>query len=61
MTLSVVGMSCGGCVKGVTRALEAAGFQDVVVNLEAGTATMAGDDRAAAVAAIEDAGFDVEA
>ncbi|WP_227816977.1 heavy-metal-associated domain-containing protein [Nitrogeniibacter aestuarii] len=60
----VEGMSCGGCVKGVTAALSAVeGVTDVKVELEAAQATVQYDPAKATVArlhqAVEDAGFDV--
>ncbi len=61
MTLPVEGMSCGGCVASVTRALQQVpGVTEVQVDLDAKQATVSGTaDRAAVVAAIEDAGFEV--
>lgn len=58
MTVSVGGMTCGGCASSVTRALEAAGFEVHAVSLEKETATMSDGDRDAAIKAIQDAGFD---
>jgi len=60
----VEGMSCGGCVKGVTAALSSVdGVSEVKVELEAGQATVQYDPARATVAqlhqAVEDAGFDV--
>jgi len=54
-------MSCGGCVASVTRALQQVpGVTEVQVDLDAKQATVSGTaDRAAVVAAIEDAGFEV--
>lgn len=62
-TYKVSGMTCGGCVKSVTRALEQAlPGAKVEVSLEAGTARVDGaHDPAKAKAAIEGAGFEVEA
>jgi copper chaperone len=60
--LSIKGMSCGGCVSSVQRAL--AGIANVeVVNVEIGKASLRADPehQAAAIQAIEDAGFDVTA
>jgi len=61
VTLPVEGMSCGGCVASVTRALQQVpGVTEVQVDLDAKQATVSGTaDRAAVVAAIEDAGFEV--
>ena len=58
MTLSVGGMTCGGCASSVTRALEAAGFEVLEVSLEKETATVADGNRDVAIQAIQDAGFD---
>jgi len=60
----VEGMSCGGCVKGVTAALNAVeGVSHVNVELEAAKATVQYDPAKATVAqlhqAVEEAGFDV--
>lgn len=54
----VDGMTCGGCVGAVTRALERAGVR-AKVSLEAGTAAVPqGTDEATVRRAVEDAGFD---
>ena len=63
VTITVEGMSCGGCVKNVTGVLQALpGVAAVDVSLEAGEARVRHDpaqsDVAALKAAIEDAGFD---
>ena len=60
----VDGMSCGGCVKGVTAALSAVdGVGEVKVELEAAQATVQYDPAKATVEqlhqAVEAAGFDV--
>jgi len=60
----VEGMSCGGCVKGVTAALSAIdGVGEVNVELEAARATVQYDPAKTSVPAlhqaVEDAGFDV--
>ncbi len=62
-TYKVSGMTCGGCVRSVTRALEQAlPGAKVEVSLDAATAKVEGQhDPAKAKAAIEAAGFDVEA
>ncbi|MCB9760085.1 MAG: heavy-metal-associated domain-containing protein [Alphaproteobacteria bacterium] len=57
-------MTCGGCVRSVTRALQALpGVSEVQVSLEDKAATVTLDPavatRAQLVGAIEDAGFDV--
>jgi copper chaperone len=64
VTLKVEGMSCGGCVSSVTKALEPIeGVSKVDVTLEPGEATIEFDpakaNQDAFRAAIEDAGFDV--
>ena len=63
-TLRVRGMSCGGCARGVERALSAlSGVEWVEVDLDAGTARMEvseGFQIDAAVEAVRRAGCDVE-
>ena len=56
----VDGMTCGGCVASVTRALEKAlPSVKIEVELEPGTARIEGSHEASAVErAIEDAGFE---
>ncbi|MDR1424058.1 MAG: heavy-metal-associated domain-containing protein [Azoarcus sp.] len=66
ITIKVEGMSCGGCVRNVTRALEALpGVAAAQVSLEGASATVQYDparvDAAALRAAVEGAGFDVPA
>lgn len=57
-TYGVEGMTCGGCVASVTRALERAGLQ-AEVDLQARVAKVRGPhDEAKVKAAIEAAGFD---
>lgn len=60
-TLKVSGMTCGGCVASVKRALaELAAGTPVNVDLAKGEVVIADTiDRRRAVAAIEDAGYDV--
>ena len=63
---AVDGMSCGGCVKSVTRAVsQLPGVQKVDVSLEKKAATIeydgAATNPAAIVAAIEAAGFEATA
>jgi len=65
ITLSVTGMTCGGCVNSVTRVLTALpGVQNAVVTLPPGQARVTYDpartDRAAMVQAVVDAGFGVD-
>ncbi len=62
-TIKVEGMSCGGCVKNVTGALEGiAGVQKAEVSLEQKQAVVSFDgakvQRADLLQAVEDAGFD---
>ena len=59
-TYKVSGMTCGGCVKSVTNALQRLSPDLLVkVSLEDNTATIRGDHNEAAIRrAIEDAGFD---
>ncbi|MDE6029913.1 MAG: cadmium-translocating P-type ATPase [Clostridiales bacterium] len=61
--LKVEGMSCGHCSARVQKALAAvAGVTNAEVDLASGTATVEGDfDVAAAVAAVENAGYDCKA
>ena len=66
LTLKVTGMTCGGCVASVTRALKAApGVSEAVVQLRPGEATITYDPAQTTAAslksAIEDAGYDVVA
>lgn len=60
-TLKVTGMTCGGCVASVKRALaELATGTPVDVDLAKGEVKFADSiDRKRAIAAIEDAGYDV--
>jgi copper chaperone len=63
---SVDGMSCGGCVASVTRAVQRVpGVRKVDVSLQSKLATVEFDgaavDSAAVVAAIEAAGFEAAA
>lgn len=59
--LKVTGMTCGGCVASVKRALaELAAGTPVEIDLATGEVTIADNiDRKRAIAAIEDAGYDV--
>lgn len=60
--LGVDGMSCGGCVVSVEKALSRVrGVQKVAVSLERKEATVEGEalDAAALTRAVEDAGYDV--
>jgi len=64
ITLSVTGMTCGGCVNSVQKVLTALpGVQSVEVTLTPGQARVTFDpsklERAALVQAIVDAGFGV--
>ena len=64
ITLSITGMTCGGCVNSVQKVLTAVpGVQSVEVTLTPGQARVLVDparvDRAALVQAIVDAGFGV--
>lgn len=66
LTLSITGMTCGGCVRSVTSVLQAlSGVESVNVSLEQGQAQVRFDDAkvtpAQLAAAVEDAGFDVAA
>jgi copper chaperone len=64
ITLKVNGMSCGGCVGSVTRALKAMpGVSDAVVRLDSRDATITFDpaqtNAAVLKSAVENAGYDV--
>ncbi len=64
ITLSVTGMTCGGCVNSVHKVLTALpGVQSADVTLTPGQARVVYDatrvDRAAMVAAVVDAGYGV--
>ena len=62
--LKITGMTCGGCVSSVTKALKAAsGVSDVQVSLSAGEATVQFDERMTSPdqlkAAVLEAGYGV--
>ena len=61
-TYKILGMTCEGCVRSVTKALEAAlPSATVEVSLQSGAATVTGEhDSKAAKDAITDAGFDLD-
>lgn len=64
ITIDVQGMTCGGCVNSVTKALSRVdGVNNVDVSLEQNQATVTFDDSKtnadALKEAIEDAGYDV--
>ncbi|WP_206915830.1 heavy-metal-associated domain-containing protein [Alicyclobacillus suci] len=64
-TITVKGMTCGGCVNSVTKALKAVdGVQEANVDLQGQNATVTFDDSKTSVAAlkeaVEDAGYDAE-
>ena len=66
ITLSVTGMTCGGCVNSVQKVLAALpGVQSAEVSLTPGQARVTFDpsklERAALVQAVVDAGFEVNA
>jgi len=63
LTIAVKGMSCGGCVKSVTRVLEALpGVENVQVSLEQASATLRHDPALstedAIRGAVREAGFE---
>lgn len=59
-TYSVPGMSCGHCVEAITGEVgKVDGVTDVTVDLDAKLVTVAGGERDAIVAAIDEAGFDI--
>lgn len=64
VTLNIDGMTCGGCVKSVTRLLEGVeGVEKVEVSLENKNAVITFDesktDTDALIDAVEDGGYDV--
>jgi len=66
ITMSVKGMSCGGCVASVTRVLKAVpGVSDVAVTLDPGAAKVTFDPAKTGApalrTAVEGAGYDVVA
>ncbi len=63
LTLNVTGMTCGHCIKAVTKAVRAVpGAGTVSVDLDHGTVTVQGDPDAAAVrAAIVEEGYAIAA
>ena len=57
---SVPGMTCGHCVAAITKEVSAvAGVASVDVDLDTKTVAVDGGERAAVVAAIDEAGLDV--
>ncbi|GAB6042235.1 heavy-metal-associated domain-containing protein [Endothiovibrio diazotrophicus] len=65
MTITVKGMSCGGCVSGVEKALRALpGVAGVEVSLEGASATVDYDEAAVGLeqlkGAVVEAGFETE-
>lgn len=63
LALNIGGMTCGGCVKSVTKVLENLdGVEKAEVSLENAGAIISFDERkiqpAALIEAVEDAGFD---
>jgi copper chaperone CopZ len=62
-TLTVTGMSCGGCEQSVEDALEGVpGVDSATADRETESATVEGDaDADALVSAVEDAGFEASA
>ncbi|MEO8187311.1 MAG: heavy-metal-associated domain-containing protein [Burkholderiaceae bacterium] len=65
-TMKVGGMTCGGCVSNVTKALNAVdGVKDVAVTLKPGAARIEFDENATSPAqlraAVEQAGYEVDA
>jgi copper chaperone len=64
-TITVKGMTCGGCAGSVTKALKGVdGVQDAKVDLQGAKATITFDESKTTVAAlkeaVEDAGYDAE-
>lgn len=64
LTIGIDGMTCGGCVLSVEKALgRVPGVKKVTVSLERKEAEVEGDglDKATLANAVEDAGYDVRA
>lgn len=64
LTIGIDGMTCGGCVLSVEKALgRVPGVKKVTVSLERKEAEVEGDglDKAILANAVEDAGYDVRA
>lgn len=62
INLNVTGMTCQNCVRHVREALEALeGAHDVTVDLESGKASVSGVSVEAAIAAIEEEGYQASA
>lgn len=61
LNLKVEGITCGGCVASIKKALAvAAPRAEVTVDIPRGAVTITGDaERSKVVAAIENSGFDV--
>ncbi|KUO95913.1 heavy-metal-associated domain-containing protein [Ferroacidibacillus organovorans] len=64
-TITVKGMTCGGCVNSVTKALTGVqGVQEAKVDLNGATATVTFDENKTSVAslkeAVDDAGYETE-
>jgi copper chaperone len=62
LTIGIDGMTCGGCVLSVEKAIERVpGVKKVTVSLERKEALVEGErlDRAKIGAAVEDAGYDL--
>lgn len=58
-TYKVLGMSCGGCAKSVTNAIQdAAPGADVNVDLDTKTVSVDGADQGAVKLGVENAGFE---
>ena len=58
-TYKVIGMSCGGCAKSVTSAIQsAAPGSDVDVDLDNKTVSVNGAEETIVKQAVEDAGFE---
>ena len=62
MLMQVKGMTCSGCARSVTKALEKAGGESVAVELESGRVELSGPIAPdVARAAVEKAGYEVVA
>lgn len=58
-TYKVDGMTCDGCVRSLTRAIEAVKSDaEIAIDLKAGTVSVGELDEASLSQAVEDAGFD---
>jgi len=55
---TVEGMTCQGCVRALTKALETGGANNICIVLEGGKVSLQGLDASEVQSIVEDAGFD---